>query len=199
MLLKGLLSLTVEFYRSEPSNCSRDDDGNPIPFSRDAAQFPYQTTTCGLVCSAELGPHSRIREGAADNIYVIPAPDKLTFGTATLLAAACCIPAILSLASMWNKILEINWKTRFGGKREDDRVDELIEWTNGATIGKMKGINAMIRSFLTVVEAPAFGGAVLAILIVGERNLFSTQVRYQTEPVTSIGEFKHALHLVAGF
>jgi hypothetical protein len=51
-----------------------------------------------------------MRQRAQNNIYVVPAPEKLTFGTATLLAAACCIPAILSLVSMWNKILEINCK-----------------------------------------------------------------------------------------
>lgn len=128
-----------------------------------------------------------MRHGSASNIYVIPAPDQLTFGTATLLAAACCIPAILSLVSMWNKILEINWKTRFGDRDEDMRIDEPIEGTNGATIGKMRGINSVIRLFLSVVEIPVFGAAVLAILVIGERNFFSQPVIYQTEPIESIG------------
>ena len=128
-----------------------------------------------------------MRGGSANNIYVIPAPDKLTFGTATLLAAACCIPAILSLISMWNKILEINWKARFGHGDEDERVDEPIEGTNSATIGKMREVNALVRLFLSAVEIPVFGAAVLAILIIGERNFFSLQVKYQTEPIASIG------------
>jgi hypothetical protein len=181
---KGLLSLTVEFFRIKTSDCTHDDSGNPI--SPNAGEFPYKAT-CGLTCSVEQGPHSPMRRGSANNIYVIPAPDKLTFDTATLLAAGCCIPAILSLMSMWNKILEINWKTRFGDTDEDERADEPIEGTNGATIGKMRGVNALIRLFLSAVEIPLFGAAVLAILIIGERNFFSSQVRYQTEPIASIG------------
>jgi hypothetical protein len=128
-----------------------------------------------------------MRRDAANNIYVIPAPDRLTFGMATLLAAACCVPAILSLIFMWTKILEINWKTRFGNREEDDGVDEPIAGTNGATIGKMDSVNNMVRLFLSVVEIPVFSGAVLAILALGERNFFSYQVRYQTEPIQSVG------------
>lgn len=127
-----------------------------------------------------------MRRGAANNIYVIPGPDKLTFDTATLFAAACCVPAVLSLVSMWNKILEINWKSG-SGHHTEKRIDEPIEGTNGATEKKMKGINEWIKVFLSAVEAPIFGAAVVAILIMGERNFFSPQVRYQTEPIASIG------------
>lgn len=166
-----------------------DDSGNPI--SSDPGQFPYNTTydtMCGLTCSVQLGPYSPMRGGSANNIYVIPAPDKLTFNMATLIAAACCIPAILSLVSMWNKILEINWKTRFGNRDENERIDEPIEGTNGATIEKMRSVNALVRLFVSAVEIPVFGAAVLAILILGEWNFFSPQVKYQTEPIASIGE-----------
>jgi hypothetical protein len=182
----GLLSLTVEFFRIKTSDCTHDDSGNPV--SPDAGEFSYETT-CGLNCSVEQGPYSPMRGGSANNIYVIPAPDMLTFGTATLLAAACCIPAILSLISMWNKILKVNWKTRFGDRDKDERIDEPIEGTNGATIGKMRGVNTLIRLFLSAVEIPVFGAAVLAILIIGERNFFSYRVSYQTEPIASIGRW----------
>ncbi|RFU28503.1 hypothetical protein B7463_g7840, partial [Scytalidium lignicola] len=165
---------------------SHDDSGNPV--SLDPSKFSYNTE-CGLNCSVQQGPHSPMRGGSSNNIYVIPAPHKLTFDTATLLAAACCLPAILTLISMWNKILEINWKSRFGREDEDERIDELIEGTNGATVGRMKGVNALVRLFLSVVEIPVFGAAVLTILIIGERNFFSTQVRYQTEPMASIGQW----------
>lgn len=126
-----------------------------------------------------------MRKGATDDIYVIPAPHWVTFGTATLLAAACCIPAILSLISMWEKILEINWKSRFGQGEED----ELIEGTNGATVKSMRGVNTLVGRSLRAVEIPVLGAAVLAILIVGEVNLFSSQLRYETEPMESIGTF----------
>ena len=153
-----------------------------------AKQFPFDDPpTCGLVCNITAGPYSPLRNGSTNNIYVIPEPERLTFGTATLLAAACCIPAILSLVSMWNKILQINWKARFGSGNADERLDELIEGTNGATIGRMRGVNDMIRLFLSVVEAPVFSAAILAILILGEENFWSVQVYYQTEPMSSIG------------
>ena len=129
-----------------------------------------------------------MRKGSANNIYVIPAPNKLTFGTATLFAAACCIPAILSLVSMWNKILEINWKSRFGNRQKDERIDEPIAGTNGATLKKIMNVNSLISFFLSAVEIPVFVAAVLAILIIGERNFFSNPVKFQTEPIASIGE-----------
>lgn len=192
LFLPGLLSLTVEFFRIQTLNCADDHSGQPV--SPQAKQFRYNTS-CGLTCSVDHGPFSRIRGGSANNIYVIPAPDKLSFGTATLLAAACCIPAILSLVSMWNKILKISWESRFGDEDEDKRIDG----TNGATVGKMKAINEKIKLYLGVsVEVPVYVGAVLAILVAGEMNFFSTQVNFQTEPITSIGSWPCFL-LVSGF
>ena len=101
-----------------------DNAGNPI--SKNPDKFPYDTSpTCGLQCTIEEGPFSPMRGGAVNNIYVIPAPEHLTFHTATLLAAACCIPAVLSLVSMWNKIRKINWIMRWGnGQREEEKLDE---------------------------------------------------------------------------
>ncbi|PGH29434.1 hypothetical protein GX50_07814 [[Emmonsia] crescens] len=186
LILAGLLSLTVEFFRIQPTPCPFDDAGNAI--SPDARRFKYNTQ-CGMTCSEDTGPLSPMREGAASNIYVIPAPDKITFGTATLMAAACCIPAILSLISMWNKVLEINRMNRFGIGKEEDQVDEPIEGTNGATIKKMNRVNSLVRLFLSAVEIPVLGAAVIGILILGEMNFFSPQVLYQTEPVASIGQW----------
>ncbi|RYO92041.1 hypothetical protein DL762_001870 [Monosporascus cannonballus] len=122
---------------------------------------------------------------STSNIYVIPSPFYLSFGTGVLLAAACCIPAVFSLVCMWNKILEINWKK----KSTTDADDKYIEGTNGATIGGMNGVNSVIRRFLSVIEVPMFGAGVLAIVIMGELNFWSTPVRYQTERITGIGQW----------
>jgi hypothetical protein len=99
-----------------------------------------------------------------------------------LVAAGVCIPAILSLIFTWEKILEINWKRR----REPERLDQQIEGVN-ITVGEMKGINNRVTLFLSVIEIPLFGGAVMVILIIGEINFFSHQLMYQTEPMASIG------------
>ena len=77
---------------------------------------------------------------------------------------------------------------RFGDGDGTDQVnDEPIEGTNGATVGTMKNINNLVRLFLSVVEIPVFCAAVFAILIIGERNFWSPEVQYQTEPIASIG------------
>ncbi|KAI2637800.1 hypothetical protein GGS26DRAFT_427974 [Hypomontagnella submonticulosa] len=187
IVLAGLLSLTVEFFRTQPSACPYDNSGNPIaPYDYD--NFPYENANCSMICSVAQGPFSPLRQHSTNEIFIIPAPSALAFNAATLLAAACCIPAVLSLVSMWNKILEINWKTRFGPKEKEDE-DEPISGTNGATVEKMSSVNTVVRLFLSTLEIPIFSAAVLAILIFGERNFFSRQVEYQTEPINSIGQW----------
>jgi len=180
--------LTVEFYRIQTVSCLQDGNGNPAPDNvyDFLERVDNENITCGLTCDVVRGPFSPMRGGSANNIYVIPSPTVIAFGTATLMAAGCCIPAILSMMFMWGKILEINWKARFGNRAD---MDQLIEGTNGATVGTMKGINDMVRFFLSVVEIPVFGGLVLAILVLGEKNFFSDQVRYQTEPMFAVGTY----------
>lgn len=185
LVLIGLLCLTVEFFRTNTSPCPFDNSGQPISPNPRAFNFA-NPPTCNLQCNL-TAPQSPIRQGSANNIYVIPAPERITFGMGTLLAAACCIPALLSLISMWNKILEINWKSRFGNRNV--KSNQPIEGTNGATEETMTHVNKYIRNFLGVVEAPVYGAAVFFILIMGELNFSSYQVSYQTEPMTAIGQW----------
>ncbi|KAI1658788.1 hypothetical protein F4813DRAFT_356270 [Daldinia decipiens] len=184
IVLAGLLSLIVEFFRTTTSPCTHDESGHPIPL-HDYKNFPYENAFCNLTCSIDKGPSSPLRQGATNEIYVIPAPSRLAFNAVTLLAAACCIPAVLSLVSMWNKILEINWKSRFGPAKGD----QLIEGTNGATVETMSKVNHVVRLFLSTLEVPLFSAAVVAIIIFGELNFFSPEVSYQTEPIGSIGQW----------
>jgi hypothetical protein len=156
LILGGLLSLTVEFLRTKTHDCTHTDLGVPLSH---ISEWNYGDT-CNLTCSEEAGPLSPMRQDAANNIYVIPAPTVFSLGTATLLSAACCIPPILSMASMWNKILEINWRARFGHGTTVEDMNEPIEGTNNATPGSVRNINSRIRRFLSVVEAPIFGAAV---------------------------------------
>ncbi|KAK6384035.1 hypothetical protein LTR65_009885 [Meristemomyces frigidus] len=191
-IYKGLVSLTIEFYRVSTSPCTHDSSGNLI--TPDSSDFPYGTAVCGLTCSIPNGPFSPIRRGSGNNIYVIPAPDKFSFGTATLVAAACCIPAILLLVSMWLKILQINYKKAFG-EEEADNVT-LTSCPDVHSRGGLKrSVKANLQAFFKLArnfyEVPVFGAAVLAVLVIGERNLFSQQVSYQTEPVTNIGNLHH--------
>lgn len=159
LILAGLLSLTVEFLRTRTHDCTHTDSGSPLSHISD---WNYGDT-CGLTCSEDEGPFSPMRRDAASNIYVIPAPTVFTLGTATLLSAACCIPPILSMASMWDKILAINWRARFGHDAATEDLHQPIEGTNNATPMSVKNINGRIRTFLSVVEAPVFGAAVRQI------------------------------------
>ena len=184
LLLAGLLSLIVEFMRLE---------GIPVPGNEAASiawatdkGFPYGDSV-GLRCSPEDGPTSSLREGSTDNIYVIPIPEQLSFNTATLFAAACCIPAILSLVSIGIRILDNNWEKLSGGRRKQ-QPDEAIRGTNGATVNHMTAIGEKIKDWMSLIEVPVMAAAVLAILIKGEMNFWSGPVYYQTEPITSIGE-----------
>ncbi|CAG7940503.1 unnamed protein product [Penicillium salamii] len=189
LLLAGLLSLIVEFMRLE---------GIAVPRSSVACMawagaggkgsFPYGDS-CDLKCSPDDGPTSSLREGSTDNIYVVPTPDKLSFNTTTLLAAACCIPAILSLVSMWIKIMDHNWEKLSDGSRKHQEPDGTIKGTNGATVSEMKKIGETIKDLMSLIEVPVMAAAVLAILIKGEMNFWSRQVYYQTEPITSIGQW----------
>ncbi|KAK4654404.1 hypothetical protein QC762_404030 [Podospora pseudocomata] len=174
IILVGLLALTVEFFRTEAVPCDTDE-----------SLFIYGESLCGLVCSVEDGPFSPMRQGSADEIYVIPEPFIMTFGTATLFCAACCIPAILSMVSMWDKILKVNWQERFG----ETYLDQPETGTNGATPERMNKVNNIIRGFLSVVEIPVFGAAVIAILVVGELNFWSGPVNWQTEPMANVGQW----------
>ncbi|KAJ5445130.1 Transcription factor [Penicillium cf. griseofulvum] len=186
LLLVGLISLIVEFMRLEPIPCPSGDPASIYWASTggpNGGEFKFDSN-CGLPCT-ENGPISPLRRGAADNIYVIPVPSELTFNAATLIAAACCIPAILSLVSMWIKILD----EKFLKGKYKQKPDELIEGTNGATVSHMTGITKVIKKWLTIVGLPLFAAAVLAILVKGEMNFWSFQMMHQTEPIQSIGQW----------
>ena len=164
--------------------CNHDDAGNLISSSR--ADFPYGTT-CGLVCSPEKGPHSPLRGGSANNIYVIPAPHSLTVGTVTILAAGYCISDILSLVSIWKNIIALNWKGYVSNRVAAQSTEAFPESPKDSTSSPKHNVNGLVSKFLSTLEIPMFSAAVLAILVLGERNFFSPQVRYQTEPMASIG------------
>lgn len=147
LISTGLLALTVEFFRTESKSCL-DSEGHPIDKIID---FPSKQNniTCGLVCEEGI-TNNPMRKGSADDVNLVPRPYHLTFGAATLVAAASCVPGILSMVSIWNKIAKLNWNKQFGAHD----ADEVIEGTNGATEKGMKSVNEVIRRLLSVVELP---------------------------------------------
>lgn len=187
LILMGLLALCVEFYRVTPTDCNININANS---PRGSAAFLQQQPNCNLTCSESAGPKSPLRGGSAADIYVIPVPQILTFNAGMLLAAGFCIPAILSLMFTWDKVLQTNWKRR----RHVEELDARIEGAN-MTVRELRNINNLVRSFLTVIEIPLFGGVILSLIGVGEANFFSPQMRYMTEPMGSFGRFNLATQL----
>ena len=186
----GLICLGVEFYRIRAADCPLSSSSQAQKNSERSGGFDYlNSTSCRLPCSSENGPKSPMRGGAADNFYVVPAPTVLTFGTATLLAAACCIHAILCLLSMWSKVVKINGKTNPQNEESASiHTEERDGETTGASSSAVDSINKKISHFLSMIAIPIFGGAGVVIIIIGEINFFSKQVRYQTEPMASVGK-----------
>ncbi|KAI8933745.1 hypothetical protein NX059_009459 [Plenodomus lindquistii] len=178
----GLIGICVEFYRVTPTECSSDLNNGTLHF--DVAHFPYGNVQCDMKCSEKDGPFSPMRGGAAGNVNIVPVPRVLTFNAGMLLAAGFCIPAILSLVFTWDKILEINWRRRAPVEKQDD----VIEGAN-MTVRELKGVNNVVRKFLGVIEIPLFGGVIITLIGVGEANFFSPQIRYDTEPMASIGQW----------
>lgn len=193
IVLAGLLSLTVEFYRINTVPCTSFPGAN-VTFSTDPADFPYGNTSCGMVCNTSY-PKSPIRGGSANNIDVVPAPTVFTFNAATLVSAACAIPCILMMIGIIIKIVESDAGNRSDQSTQDQRLereylgDERQDGESGWTAGQPKGNNKMIDLFQRWFEIPFFLLAILAIVIIGERNLFSGPVRYDNEPMANVGQW----------
>jgi hypothetical protein len=171
--------LTVEFCRTKTHACLYSDSG--LPTSTDARVFNYTyPPTCNLTCSAVTGPFSRIRQGSANNVFVVPAPERITFGMGTLFSAGCCIPPVLYLMSIWIKILKHNW-TEDWAIREDDE-----QGAGGSTKATPGNIKELARKILDY-ESLVIGALVVCILVLGELNFSSAQVNWQSEPMSAIG------------
>ena len=117
-----------------------------------------------------------MRAGAQNNIYSHSGTEHFfTFGQAMLLSAACCIPAILSLAAFFYQIKDFDWRNSKKEKTTDSRTDTIKK--ADTTTGKL----------MKRVDIPVFSLVILAILIIGEINFWSIQVRWQTEPIGTVG------------
>jgi hypothetical protein len=123
----------------------------------------------------------------------------MTFDTATLLCAACCIPAILSLLSVWQKIMHLTWIKRWRHRKDAVGTDgegtgpggqpELTDEEQHEQESREdeRWMDKKIRLVLGLVERIVFLVCILAIVVLGELNFWSKQMRYGVEPMTAIG------------
>ena|ERR1700744_6022163 len=59
--------------------------------------------------------------------------------------------------------------------------------SNAENEKEIRNINNIVTSLLSLVEVPVFSVAVLTLLIFGERDFWSPQMKYQTEPIATVG------------
>ena len=172
------MSLAVEFYRIQTISCTYDESVGAI--SNNPRLFPFNNTQnptfCSIVCNQNAPPFSPMRAGAQSNIYVIPAPSVFTFGEAMLFSAACCIPAILSLVAFFYQIKEFDWRNRKKKKTTADARTETIKMAETTTRELMKRVDILV-----------FSVVIIAILVIGELNFWSVQLRWQSEPIGTVG------------
>lgn len=186
----GLVSLIVAFYRATPQPCLDSNGNNVTVVAFQAAGNNESQTICSPTCSI----WTIIRKDTTNASQWVIAPNTgMTFNTATLLCAACCIPAILSLLSVWQKVMHLSWIKRFRRRSDtagdndgqpaltdeqrrerEDREDE--RW-----------MDKKIRMVLGLVERIVFTVCIMAIVVLGERNFWSKQMRSGVEPMTAIG------------
>ncbi|TGJ88492.1 hypothetical protein E0Z10_g350 [Xylaria hypoxylon] len=136
LLLAGMLSLTVEFIRTDTHPCAFDNTGAAIdPFN--LAAFPYMNADCSLNCVyGPNGPFSPIRRDSTNEPAVIPVPQRLTFSAVTLLAAGSSIPPVLTLIPFFGIIVvillvfgELNfWSTPVSYQTEP--FSSIGQWSN---------------------------------------------------------------------
>lgn len=129
----------------------------------------------------------------------------MTLNTATLLCAACCIPAILSLISVWQKVMHINWlkhwtrrhstpSTVGGGPNEKQPEGLTPEEEHERNIrDDERWMDKKIRLVLGLVERIVFTVCIMAIVILGEMNFWSSQMRAGVEHMNGVGEWNVGL------
>lgn len=115
---------------------------------------------------------------------------------------------------MWFKILEFIWKTspkegeraaereeateegrvqvqdhpiRPSLQREKPEDAECLESNSEQPAAGPRRPHRLANAIREYGEIAVFGAAVLAILVVGERNMWSSQLRYQQEPIVCLG------------
>ena len=135
-----------------------------------------------------------IRQDPSNQSQWVLAPNRgLTLNTATLLCAACCIPAILSLLSVWQKVMHFNWRKRRNKANTvqgatNEKQPEGLTQEEREKRDDERWMDKKIRLVLGLVERIVFTMCILAIVVLGEMNFWSRQMRAGVEHMNGVGE-----------
>lgn len=180
----GLLGLAVSFWRARAHDCL-DDDGHPFTI----AEFmnivdSFNQTQPPDFChwpSHPLTRSSPIRPRVVNVVQFVLRPHRgMTISTAILISLGCCVPAVISVAAMWQKVMYAN-AVKLGWMSEEE-VERKARGIDSESMA------AYLARFLGMVERLVFTGLFLAVVVLGEVNLFSHEMLSGVEPMAAVGE-----------
>lgn len=190
----GLLSLAVGFGRVKKLPCL--DSGYNVTYN----EFEGGNQDCDSRCA---GKKTGIRQDPQNpSQYVLDMHHGITTNTGLGLSVACCIPTILSMASIWLKLVREKlahlttllppWSDE-GSNMLAASTDEIqreeikIVTPDQKRRHEEKKMDSAIRIGLGLVERIVFSAAILGIVVLGERNFWSQEMRVGVEPMSSVG------------
>lgn len=201
-MILGLLSLAVGFDRANPVPCL-DQYGNNSPFN-DTISDNQDSDICHQGC---FGLKTGIRQDPQNpSQYVLNMHRGITINTGLGLSVGCCVPAVLSMASIWLKLVREklaglatylpNWNSDNSVSQSNMAAASTDEIRRNEHITpeekerhEDKKRDDVIRQGLGLVERVVFSAVIVAIVILGERNFWSVEMRAGVEPMSSVGEF----------
>ncbi|KAH8917877.1 hypothetical protein BT69DRAFT_626296 [Atractiella rhizophila] len=175
--LAGSLSLSYSFYNAKAFDCFSEGIDPILDFSLDSLNSTNATTTCTMWL-ASLPLSCKSGGGGKCTLTVAPARG-LTLENAKFLSASSSFLAILYLLFMWWKVA--NWsQTRYGfGKELNEERHRMLRNRAEVELIFSKAYNMSERAFI--------GACLIIIVVLGEMNFSSRQMKVGTEAMASVG------------
>ncbi|EIN06425.1 hypothetical protein PUNSTDRAFT_45936 [Punctularia strigosozonata HHB-11173 SS5] len=121
----------------------------------------------------------------APTSFILVPSRGMTPGAAILVSLACCIPTFISLATMWNKILSENAVLLGIRKAPEPTPNPLVRGQQRTE----QRISGYLRFGLELMERAVFAVFFIIIVILGELNFWSPQMRSGVEPMAAVGQW----------
>lgn len=135
----------------------------------------------------------------------------ITINTGLGLSVGFCVPAVLSMASIWLKLVReklpglATYLPNWNSDDSESQSNMAAAWTDEIWRNEHitpeerhedKKRNDVIRRGLGLVERVVFSAVIVAIVILGERNFWSVEMRAGVEPMSSVGVFIYLITIL---
>jgi hypothetical protein len=139
---------------------------------------------CPQFCTANT-VSSPIRPSVDGDPQFILSPGRgMTIKTAILVSLACCIPTLISLATTWNKILAEN-AIKLGFMNQETDAGSAHSRAREAFRQRVANF---FKAGLHLAELTVFVVFSVLVVILGEINFWSPQMRSGVEPMQAVGK-----------